>query len=350
MNREATSAALSTFILATVLVLTVDLPGVSAAEPCKEARQSSAPEPYTRSVCDDAKVSHPPAGVTREDLEIAGIKGLVNDVVGAEIVARDAITETSLSTPGTITTLSALGFGGVGPNGGLVQGCDFDVSGGFGTLYCIEGTGGLFTVDTTSGAQSLIGIAAVQAPDDLFTGLASDPTTGVMYAVATSESSPGTGDCATNSGLYTLDLSTAVATRIGPIPSLSCVIAAGFDNSGQLYAYGVVTNDLVAIDKTSGASTVIGDLGFDANFAQGMDFDASTNTCYLFAYNDSNFSGSKAELRICDTQTGSSSVVGSLGVPGDFSEISGAGIARDSLFFADGFESGDTAAWSSSSP
>ena len=280
-----------------------------------------------------------------EALDLVG--GMGDDVFGSEILDVDSMISTSLATPGTATPLSAIPSG-TGPGGSLVQGCDFDVSAGFDTLYCIEGAGGFFTVDTTLGTQSLIGFASTSGPDAVFTGLASDPTSGVMYAVATSESSPGTGDCATDSGLYTVDLSTAVATRIGPIPDLSCVIAAAFDNSGQLYAYGVVGDALVAIDKATGDSTVIGDLGFNANFAQGMDFDASTDTCYLFAFNTD--SANEGELRTCDTATGASTFVAVLG-NGNF-EITGAGIARlgDVLIFEDGFETGDTSAWSSTTP
>lgn len=347
MHSEVTRLAKSMSIFATALVLTASLTAISTAEPCADLPQSTGKAPAYRPACES---SYSADDLTGEDLPAAGLKG-ANDVVGAEINVRDAMVETSLATPGTITTLSFLGPGGTGPNGSLVQGCDFDAAGDFATLYCIEGGGGFFTVDTTTGAQSLVGVAAVQAPDAVVTGLASDPTTGVMYMVATSESSPGTGDCATDSGLYTINLATGAATRIGAIPDLSCVIAAGFDNSGQLYAYGVVNDNLVSIDKATGTSTVIGPLGFNPNFAQGMDFDAATNTCYLFAYNDDASSGSEGQLRTCDTATGSSSLVGAFG-GGDFSEISGAGIATGNTgaIFTDGFESGDTSAWALSSP
>jgi hypothetical protein len=347
MRRETTCPAKSSLILATALVLVLGLPGAGTAEPCAQSVPSTAAAPLHRPACADAKVGYPPAGVTREDLLIEGIEGGMDDVAGAEINTRDAMVKSSLATPGTLTSFSALGSGGTGPNGSLVQGCDFDAGGGFGTLYCIEGSGGFFTVDTTTGAQALIGVAAVEAPDAVRTGLASDPTTGVMYMVATSESSPGSGDCASNSGLYTIDLGTGASTRIGTIPSLSCVIAAGFDNSGQLYAYGVVSDSLVSIDKATGASTVVGPLGFNANFAQGMDFDGATNTCYLFAFNDDNSFGFEGELRTCDTQTGATALVGGLGSPGDFSEVSGAGIAHLIALFVDGFESGDASAWTS---
>jgi len=347
MHWEVTRQSKSMSILATALVLAVSLPAVSLAVPCADLPQSVGKAAVHRAPCEGAP-SQLPDGLTGEDLPAAGLKG-VDDVVGAEIFSVDSMVKTSLAAPGTLTPFSALPSG-TGPGGGLVQGCDFDAAGGFGTLYCIEGSGGFFTVDTTTGAQSLVGVAAVVAPDAVVTGLASDPTTGIMYMVATSESSPGSGDCATDSGLYTLDLGTGAATRVGAIPDLSCVIAAGFDNSGQLYAYGVVNDNLVSIDKATGNSTIVGPLGFNPNFAQGMDFDAATNTCYLFAYNDDASSGSEGQLMSCDTTTGTATFVAFLGAGN--AEVSGVGIAtvNAGAIFSDGFESGNTSTWSSTTP
>ena len=348
MRRKLPAPARSVFAFAAAIVMASSSPSVSWAVSCADLQQNTGKAPRFRAPCEGSFSQHHLNGEALKTMR--GAAG-GSDVVGAEITALDSMVETSLAAPGTITTLSALGPGGTGPNGSLVQGCDFDAFGGFDTLYCVEGTGGFFTVDSTTGVQTLIGTASVQEPDDVITGLASDPTTGTMYMVATSETTPGSGDCATDSGLYTIDLATGAATRIGAIPDLSCVIAAAFDNSGQLYAYGVVSDNLVSIDKTSGASTIVGPLGFNANFAQGMDFDAATDTCYLFAYNDSAPSGSEGELRTCDTTTGSTSFVGTLGGVGSFSEISGAGIATSgAAVFVDGFESGNTSAWSSASP
>ena len=347
MRRRLTAPTRSVYALATIVVLAFGPPSVNAV-PCAELQQSTGKAPRFRPPC-EASSSADDLGAG--DLATTRIVTGGNDVVGAEITSLDAMVETGLAAPDVLSTLSALGPGGTGPNGDLVQGCDFDAFGDFDTLYCVEGGGGFFTVDTTTGAQIPVGVAVIQQPDDVVTGLASDPTTGVMYMVATSESTPGSGDCATDSGLYTIDITTAVATRIGTIPDLSCIIAAGFDNSGQLYAYGVVSDNLVSIDKTSASSTVIGPLGFNANFAQGMDFDAATDTCYLFAYNDDAPGGSEGQLRTCDTSTGSTAFVGTLGGAGSFSEISGAGIiGANALIFTDGFESGDTSAWSSTVP
>ena len=54
------------------------------------------------------------------------------------------------------------------------------------------------------------------------------------------------------------------------------------------------------------AGTIIGSIGFDANSAQGMSFDRSTDVLYLAAYNT--YRG--GQLRIADTTTGNTVLVG----------------------------------------
>jgi hypothetical protein len=51
-----------------------------------------------------------------------------------------------------------------------------------------------------------------------------------------------------------------------------------------MFGHDIGTDSLYSIDKTTGAATLIGTTGFLANFAQGMDFDYSTNTLYATIY------------------------------------------------------------------
>lgn len=95
--------------------------------------------------------------------------------------------------------------------------------------------------------------------------------------------------------------------------------------SGRILMGGyLVSDNLLLIDKATGAGTVVGPLGFDANFGQGMDCDERTGTCFLFAFNGGTF---QPELRICDTNTGATTLVGRIGGP-DLRQIGGAGITR----------------------
>jgi hypothetical protein len=58
---------------------------------------------------------------------------------------------------------------------------------------------------------------------------------------------------------------------------------------------------------------VIGSIGFDANYGQGMDFDSVTGTMYLAAFNNATF---QAEFRAVDLATGNTVFLGALGTPG----------------------------------
>jgi len=86
-------------------------------------------------------------------------------------------------------------------------------------------------------------------------GLAYDPTDGTMY---------GSG---TNDDIYTIDVTTGVATFVGVTGLGGNIPDIHFDQAGNLYgskrgAGGIY--DFISIDKTTGAGTVIGSTGFAA--------------------------------------------------------------------------------------
>ena len=51
-----------------------------------------------------------------------------------------------------------------------------------------------------------------------------------------------------------------------------------------MYGHDIGADVLFTIDKTNGLTAVIGPTGFNANYAQGMDFDWSDDTLYLWLY------------------------------------------------------------------
>ena len=61
-------------------------------------------------------------------------------------------------------------------------------------------------------------------------------------------------------------------------------IDLAFDNDGNLFVYDLATDAMYQVDPATGAATLIGFSGFDANFAQGMDFDPTTNILYQAIY------------------------------------------------------------------
>lgn len=89
-----------------------------------------------------------------------------------------------------------------------------------------------------------------------------------------------------------------------------------------MYGLDLKNDNLLRIDKKTCKFTIVGSIGFDAVFAQGMDFDDENNVLYLAAYN-ANPAG--AELRVADTDTGNTVSLGPLG--DGYIEIDGFAIA-----------------------
>ncbi len=172
------------------------------------------------------------------------------------------------------------------------------LNGDFTRMYALEyNLNNFVVVDTASGNTTVIG-TATPAAGESWSGMAGDPTTGQLYAASTSCS---------GSTLYTIDPATGTPTQIGAITNADCIIGIAINSAGEVYGLDIVGDNLIYIDKTTGAGTVVGPVGFNANYAQGMDFDESTDTLYLAAYN---LDSGAAELRIADTATGNSTLVG----------------------------------------
>jgi hypothetical protein len=148
-------------------------------------------------------------------------------------------------------------------------------------------------VDTATGAITTIGPAPTSGGES-WSGLTAAGD-GTLYASGTT--------CA-GSTLYTVDPATGATTVIGTITNGDCIIDIAINAAGELYGVDIVADNLVQIDPGTGAGTVIGSLGVDANYAQGMDFDDVSGILYWASYSAS------GELRIIDTMTGASSLVG----------------------------------------
>jgi hypothetical protein len=95
-----------------------------------------------------------------------------------------------------------------------------------------------------------------------------------------------------------------------------------------MYSVDIVNDALYAVDKTNGATSLKGSVGFNANYGQDADFDQSTGVLYWAAVNADTGS---AEMRTLDLDTGASSLVYSLGgtqIVGLATETVGSGCAQ----------------------
>ena len=193
----------------------------------------------------------------------------------------------------------------------------------YGTLYALSNVNPadlrLLRIDTVTGDVVDVGQAAATGAET-WSGMTWDRTTGDMYAVSTD----GVG-----STLFTIDVTTGATNLIGAI-GFPLVIDVAADIDGILYGVEIATDELVGIDKMTGAGTLIGPTGFDSNFAQGLDFDLSDNTLYWATC----FSGGDCGgLRRIDLGTGASALVGQLG--GAIGEYVAFSIATDVACGAD---------------
>lgn len=179
------------------------------------------------------------------------------------------------------------------PGGTSLFAGDF-LGGDFSTLYVISyDNNNLYAVDTETGAGTLIG--RTNPPTGTFSGITGVGNT--MYGVATS--------CGTSSVLTTIDVETAAVQTIGTIANATCLIDLSYvPDTGMLYGVDLVNDTFVMIDPATAASTVVGNTGVNANYAQGMDYDEENNVFYWAAYT------SGPELRIIDINTGASTRIG----------------------------------------
>jgi len=176
--------------------------------------------------------------------------------------------------------------------------------------YVIDGTT-MTQIDLDTGNTVVTTTVSLPPGSHSYTGMAQDPTNGTVYVSSC--------DIAT-SILYTIDMGSGTISQIGTITNSPCTIAIAIDGNGELWGYDIVDDSFLSINKTTAAGTVIGSLGFDANFGQGMDWDAATDQIYLTAFNNGTFQG---ELRVADRITGNTNLIGVLGstTPGGLSQL-----------------------------
>ncbi len=134
-------------------------------------------------------------------------------------------------------------------------------------------------IDTANGTTYPIGLTTSSAVS--FNGMTYDPSTGKIFAI---------GSSGTTNQLYEINRITGAASFINSISGVgtNSIISLSADNSGQLYGLRLSTTtnvsaQLMAINKTTGVATTVGNTGFLANFAQSGDADPITDELYQTA-------------------------------------------------------------------
>jgi len=193
-------------------------------------------------------------------------------------------------TPGTLNTIGNTGTADI-------WGADF-INNDYSTLYAVNSNNKLVKISTADSVVTVVG--ALPAGTMTWTGVAGHPN-GTLYASRTDGSS---------SELFTINPASGSGSLVGAINNAPGIIGIAINTAGELFGLDIISNNLIRINTTTGAGTIVGSVGFNANYSQGMDFDDSDGTLYLAAYNGTT---AKPELRIADTTTGNSTIVGTLG-------------------------------------
>ncbi len=169
------------------------------------------------------------------------------------------------------------------------------LAGDFTTLYAINyDNNNLYTVNTTTGTATLVG-ASTPPSGQFWTGLSGTPD-GTLYGLTTDGSV---------SSLVTVNPATGAVTELGNILGVQAGIDLAYNtDDGMIYIVDIITDNLFRVDPETLTTTQIGSLGVDASYAQGMDFEDDSGVLYWAAYTTA------AELRIIDTTTGASALVG----------------------------------------
>jgi hypothetical protein len=178
----------------------------------------------------------------------------------------------------------------VGPNVRPIFAVDFDVPAN--VLWGIDNTTrelGTYNLATGVFTPTVVttGITGT------ITGLKFDHTNGLVYVSS-----------ATN--LFTLNTTTGVATQLpSSFSPFVLVIDIAISPTGQMYGQDIGVDQLISINKATGAATAIGPTGQNTNFAQGMDFDTSDNTLYAYMY----LGGGVNNLSTFNLATGAATII-----------------------------------------
>ena len=166
-----------------------------------------------------------------------------------------------------------------------------------GLFYVIDDTDFVWVVDPITGFYVNLGMITPPT-GETFTGLEFDPITGTLFGL----SSNGVG----TSSLSTINLNTLTVTTIG-ITGMVLAIALAISNTGILYGLDIDTDRLYSINRVTGLASIIGHIGFNANFGAAMFRNALTGLIYLAAYN---VAVNDSQLRTFDLVTGLTVLVG----------------------------------------
>ncbi len=166
-------------------------------------------------------------------------------------------------------------------------------------------TGNFFSINKVTGVRTSIGTI-----NQNVSGMSYDVTTETLYAVVLTD---------VGTSLYTINITNGSSTLVGNCGERTFINLA-CDINGDLYAIDLGDDNFYYIDKYTAIPTAIGPTGYDANYAQDMEFDKENNICYWAGYT------TLGRLYTIDVQTGDATLISNF--PGGM-ELTGFAIPFD---------------------
>ncbi|MET0232711.1 MAG: hypothetical protein ABW186_17405, partial [Rhodanobacteraceae bacterium] len=189
------------------------------------------------------------------------------------------------------------------------------------------------TLDTATGAFTELGVLT-GASTPTWGGLVEDPLTGTVYAINFDDGNLGNA----GSTLYSIDFSTGQTTRIGVIDGpgvhpVHYISGIAISPAGLMYGLDLYGQTLLAIDKTSGAASVIESLGLNVQFVQDIKFDPENGDLYWAALYMDAGGNPVGEMRVIDPLSAASQAIGTFPPAGEYpiDEMSALAIAKPSV-------------------
>ncbi|MEL6131776.1 MAG: T9SS type A sorting domain-containing protein [Bacteroidota bacterium] len=224
-----------------------------------------------------------------------GVPLLPNQILAVDLVAAGnfRLVNHNLRNRGPVSTESSL------PDV-FVQG-DY----AFGLYWTINtGSNELVAFDPATGSSSTITNMTFLPADDFYGGLTVDQSTNTVYVLT-----GGNGPLISKVYAADLQANPIAFNFVSDLDSALLMLAIDFDNNGNLYGLEF-PGELLEIDPSDWSHTVIGPVGYNANFANvDIDFDPISNNLYLAARSD-DFTGN--QLRIADVNSGASFSLGNM--------------------------------------
>jgi len=188
------------------------------------------------------------------------------------------------------------------------------------------------TIDVATGVFTPHGVIT-GGDTSSWAGLVQDPQTGTVYSVNFLDA-PGSA----NATLYSIDLDAGHASRIGPIDGpgvnpIRYIPSIAISPAGLMYGLDLYGQTLLAIDKTSGAASVIESLGLNVQFIQSFAFDNQSGYLYWAALYVDDGGNTIGEMRVLDPLTAESQAIGAFPPAGEYpiDEMSALAIATPSV-------------------